>query len=151
MQAGTSAIERLRAVLKSRGARGIVGLGRVFRNMDDDGSKGLNYYEFEKGMHDMGVGLRSAEMQALFKFFDANGNGSVDYDEFLVGVRGSLNPRRRQLVGQAYARFDKNGDGVVSVDDLAGVYDTSHHPDVIAGRKTTDQVQRRPPATYNLP
>ena len=61
-EAGQSALARLQGILKSRGARGIVGLGRAFRNMDDDGNKALNLYEFEKGMHDMGLGLRAHEI-----------------------------------------------------------------------------------------
>jgi hypothetical protein len=43
---------KLRAELKSRGASGIVGLGRKFRIMDDDGSKSLNMAEFKKAMRE---------------------------------------------------------------------------------------------------
>ena len=42
----------------------------------------------------------------------------------------------------AFRRVDSNGDGELTVADLVGHYDTSHHPDVIAGRKTSDQVLR---------
>ncbi len=39
--------------------------------MDDDGSKSLNFEEFEKGLHDYGVGIdrgvRSAEQSQLTK------------------------------------------------------------------------------------
>ena len=30
-------------------------LGRIFRNMDDDGSRSLDFDEFKKGLHDCGL------------------------------------------------------------------------------------------------
>lgn len=86
--------ETLRARLKARGARGIIGLGRSFRIMDDDGSRGLNPEEFAKAMHDYGTGFSQAEVNALFTGFDTNRNGVIDYDEFLRFIRGPLNPFR---------------------------------------------------------
>ena len=32
----------------------------------------------------------------------------------------------------AFQKFDKTGDGRVDLDDLAGVYDATKHPDVVA-------------------
>ena len=33
---------------------------RLFRNMDDDGSKRLDYEEFKKGIHDYGLSLEDS-------------------------------------------------------------------------------------------
>ncbi len=33
---------------------------RLFRNMDDDGSKNLDYAEFKKGIHDYGLGFEDS-------------------------------------------------------------------------------------------
>lgn len=43
-------VERLRKKLASRGARGIIGLGKQFRIMDDNHSMSLDKYEFTKAM-----------------------------------------------------------------------------------------------------
>ena len=47
----------LKDKLASRGARGFIGLQRQFKIMDDDGSKTLNKAEFDKAMHDFGLGF----------------------------------------------------------------------------------------------
>ena len=46
----TILVERFREKLKARGSRGIVGLGRQFKIMDDNGSGTLDPYEFNKAI-----------------------------------------------------------------------------------------------------
>ena len=43
-------VDRLRKKLASRGARGIIGLSKQFRIMDDNHSLSLDKYEFTKAM-----------------------------------------------------------------------------------------------------
>lgn len=50
-------IERFRNKLKSRGGRGLVGLQRQFKIMDDNGSGALDQYEFTKAISDFGVDI----------------------------------------------------------------------------------------------
>ena len=40
----------------------------------------------------------------------------------------------------AFQRMDRDGNGVIEPADLIGTYDTSKHPDVVARRKTPEQV-----------
>ena len=130
----------LRACLKARGARGIIGLGRAFRIMDDDRSRGLGPEEFTKAMHDYGTGFTQDEVNALFTGFDTNRNGVVDYDEFLRFIRGPLNPFRQKLVDQAWNIIDRDGNGQLDINDIKGRYDASKHPDVVQGKKTEAEV-----------
>jgi len=143
-------IKRLRAELAQRGARGIVGMSRRFRIMDDDGNHSLNLQEFKKAMQELGLGLTDQEMRLLFTFFDSDGSGSVDYEEFLRGLRGPMNERRLALVRTAFTRLDKNGNGIVEPEELVDVYDASAHPEVIAGRMTSEEVLREFLDTFDV-
>ena len=51
----TILVERFRQALKKRGSRGLVGLARQFKIMDDNGSGTLDPYEFNKAITDFGV------------------------------------------------------------------------------------------------
>jgi Ca2+-binding EF-hand superfamily protein len=82
-----SAVDKLRAQLRARGAKGIIGLARKFRIMDDDGSKSLSMSEFKKGVRECALVLSELELHELFSLFDRDRSGTIDYDEFLYGVR----------------------------------------------------------------
>ena len=41
----------------------------------------------KQGMADMGIGLSSGDLQAVFNHFDRNKDGHVDYNEFLRTLR----------------------------------------------------------------
>lgn len=62
-------LNKLKTQLSLRGAKGIIGLGRVFRIMDDDGSNSLSFQEFKKAMKEYGVALSDSETILLFKKF----------------------------------------------------------------------------------
>ena len=66
-----------------RGANVIIGLGRKFRIMDDDGSKSLDKAEYTKVINECALGLGAAALAQLFTFFDKNDSGSIDYEEFI--------------------------------------------------------------------
>ena len=133
-------VERLRAKLASRGARGIIGLGKSFRIMDDNNSRSLDIYEFTKAVKDYMLGFNDSEIKILFGYFDIDRSGSVDYDEFIRILRGPMNPFRRKLVAQAYNKLDKDGSGFIDINDIKGVYSAKTHPDVTSGKKTEEQI-----------
>lgn len=133
-------LQKIRARLVSRGIRGIISLGKSFKIMDDDNSHSLDMYEFKKACKDYNFGLSENDVEKAFIAFDRNGDGSIDYDEFLRNVRGSMNNFRKKFVDQAFSKMDKDGNGYLDINDIRGVYNGRHHPDVKSGKKTEDQI-----------
>ena len=131
-------IKLFRDKIKSRGARGIIGLQRVFKIMDDDNSKSLSFNEFSKAVRDFRIGIAESHLPSLFDHFDLNRDGTLNIDEFLFAIRGDLNERRLQIVKQAFARIDRDSSGSLDVNDIKGLYKTDKHPDVMQGKKTED-------------
>ena len=135
-----SLVKLFREKIKSRGARGIIGLQRLFKIMDDDSSKSLNEYEFSKAIKDFRVEIPDDALHVVFSVFDYNRDGTINYDEFLRAVRGEMNDFRRGLAVQAFKKIDVDNSGVLDIHDIKGVYNAQKHPDVIEGKKSEEQV-----------
>jgi len=117
-----------------------LGLKRIFKIMDDDGSGYLDKQEFNKALKDYRVTVTPEEGNRLYSIFDLNRDGNISYDEFLRGVVGEMNQFRKNLVKKAFDKLDANKNGVVEIDDIKGVYNAKNHPDVKLGKKTEEEV-----------
>lgn len=131
---------KVREMLARRGARGIIGLQRIFKIMDDNHSNTLDIQEFWKAMNDFRVKISQEECRHLFSLFDEDDNGELSIDEFLVAIRGQLNDFRKGLVKKAFDKMDRDGNGTLEYSDVKGVYKANNHPDVRSGKKTEEEV-----------
>ena len=87
------------------------------------------------------MNIRRARTQVV-SAFDVNKDGSISFDEFLRGIRGGLSKRRRGMVRLAFDVLDKDRSGEVTQAEMGAAYDTSRHPEVVAGKKTREAVLR---------
>ncbi|XP_030631731.1 calcyphosine-like a [Chanos chanos] len=135
-------LEELRQQCLARGAAGIKGLGRTFRIMDDDGSKSLDFQEFQKGLETYGVSMSKDKILKIFGMLDRDGSGTIDFNEFLESLRPPMSNVRKQVISQAFKKLDRTGDHVVTVEDLRGIYNCQHHPKFKSGEWSEEQVFR---------
>jgi len=132
--------QRVAKKIRSRGARGILGLGRSFRIIDDDNSGHLSYDEFAKALRDYRISTEDHEIQAIIEIFDHDKSGEVSYDEFIRTIVGEMNEFRRNLAMQAFAKMDRDGSGRIDINDIKIVYTAKKHPDVMMGYKTEEEI-----------
>lgn len=133
-------IKMLRAKLASRGARGLIGLQRVFKILDDDGDGELSIQELWKGLTDFRLKVSEDECRRLFDLLDTDDSGSVSIGELLTAVKGEMTPFRREFVKRAFKKLDINENGQLDPEDIKEYYNAKAHPEVKDGKKTEQEV-----------
>ena len=135
-------VTRVRADIAGRGARTIRGISRIYRQLDSfDENKRVEPEEMLTGLTEAGVEITMDEITILMEKWDEDCSGDLNFDEFLKGLRGVLSEERQAVVDAAWAKFDVDGTGVITKEDLtAAGYNCEHHPKVLSGEITPEEV-----------
>jgi len=140
MHSDNALITKLRICLATRGARGIIGLQRVFKIIDLDRSGTIDIQEFWKAMQDFRVNISQEEARHVFEIFDDNDDGVLQYDELMNNIKGPMSDPRKAVVKRAFNRMDFDKNGFLESDDIKRNYKANQHPEVIKGIKSEEEV-----------
>jgi len=61
-----------------------------------------------------------------------------------------MNMARQKVTMQAFKKLDKDGNGWIDINDVRGVYNAKKHPDVVAGKKTEDDILKEFLSTFEM-
>ncbi len=86
---------------------------RVFRILDDDGSKSLSFDEFKKGLQDYKVSVPEA---VSFFFFGFTNAVQIAYLSYSPHYDTLLHPI--QEAKELFKQFDKDGNGTISFNEF---------------------------------
>lgn len=139
-QRAEEALNVIRGRLVARSTRGLLGLARQFKALDEDCSGVLEFNEFVGAVRDYRVTLQDEEATLLFQSIDQDGSGGIDYKEFLNAVRGPLDPFRKELVAEAFSKLDPTNSGSVDLGTVRALYNASGHPELRSGKRTEDEI-----------
>lgn len=142
-------LESLRKKIVQRaGCDAISAFAKRFNIMSDLDEKDgqISSFELHAGLKQVGLDFGKADCERLLEMVDTNKNGYVCYTEFLIALRGKINQRRLSMIDQAFLQLSPSPhpvskQQVVSLTAMANRYDASFHPDVVAGRKSAEQVK----------
>ncbi|XP_022101774.1 calcyphosin-like [Acanthaster planci] len=96
------------------------------------------------GMRAIGLSADSvsdAELEEVFKTLDKDGSGSLNLNEFMNALTPSLSTKRKEILSAVFRKVEKTGDGAITANDLTRFYIAKHHPAVVAGRKTEEDIK----------
>jgi Ca2+-binding EF-hand superfamily protein len=147
-QTTTMSIELVRSfLLKSKSSKRQSFLNDLFKSMDKDHSRKIDYSEFKTGMRNLGLAdLTESEIRNLFNEFDSKKDGKIDYKEFVTALNPPLASNRQSVIDRAFQKLDINNDGVLSMEDFRVCYieQAKKHPKCIDGTWTVEQVTNNP-------
>ena len=141
VRTGDPVIDHFReAMVKRAGGSGYLGLSHILKRMDQNGDRTLSLFELSDGLEQYQLHFRKEDLERLFNFLDGKKSGKITIEQFIRGIRPEMSMHRRDLVMQAFQLLDVDRSGEVSMSEIKSLYDATHHPLVLAGKKTVDEV-----------
>eukprot|EP01022_Parablepharisma_sp_SALTPOND_P017048 TRINITY_DN2640_c0_g1_i1.p2 TRINITY_DN2640_c0_g1~~TRINITY_DN2640_c0_g1_i1.p2 ORF type:complete len:722 (+),score=93.15 TRINITY_DN2640_c0_g1_i1:6000-8165(+) len=133
-------VDMFRKKVNERGAKGIMGLIKCFKDVDKDKSGTLSQDEFKMAMKEYKLGIDDGDLEVIFKEFDKDRDSLISQEEFLRTIRGEMNEYRKRIVNAVFDVLDTNKTGIINIGETKKKYSGAKHPAVLAGRKTDSQV-----------
>ena len=135
------ALERFKSSVIQKGTRGLIGLKRQFKILDDANDGTLDVYDFQKGLDDYSVEVDVKDIETLYYAFNIYGTQRIDYVQLLGRVVGDLNEFRAAKVELAWRKVSAGCAEYLDWAHISENFNSSRHPGVKAGYITADDVQ----------
>ena len=135
------AMERFKANVIQRGTRGIIGLKRQFKILDDSNDGTLEITDFQKGLEDYKVEVELRDLQLIYERFNVYGTNKISYVDLLDQIIGDLSAFRASKVELAWRKVNLLQVDFLTWDHIAQTFNASRHPGVKAGYVSEDEIQ----------
>ncbi|XP_018428183.1 PREDICTED: calcyphosin-2 [Nanorana parkeri] len=133
--------DAMKEKLKNRSVRTLTGLGKLFRQLDKNGSGCLGKTEYKQALKTYHLDMSEKMFETIWDILDENNEGRVDYSVFLRALVGEMNEYRKSLVRKAFMKLDPNKTGAVSMVDVRKFYCAKKHPQVFAGTASEEEIK----------
>lgn len=135
------ALERFKSSVIQKGTRGLIGLKRQFKILDDANDGTLDVMDFQKGLDDYKVEVDVKDIETLYYAFNIYGTQRIDYVQLLQRIVGELSEFRAAKVELAWRKVNVDKAEFLDWDHISQNFNASRHPGVKAGYITADDVQ----------
>lgn len=135
------AMERFKSNIIQRGTRGIIGLKRQFKILDDSNDGTLEVYDFQKGLDDYKIEIDLRDLETIYNAFNIYGTTKIDYTQLLGHLVGDLNQFRSSKVELAWRKVNSKPDDFLTWEDIELSFNASRHPGVKAGYVSEEEIQ----------
>ena len=103
------------------------------------GDGALDLEELDEALRYVGLFLGMHELRALQRALDTDDSGRVNLHEFMSGLFGSESERRDKHIAKVWAAVS-GGASAIGPREFLAAFDPARHIDVVAGRKSADDV-----------
>ncbi|XP_046845226.1 calcyphosin-2-like [Xenia sp. Carnegie-2017] len=133
----------VRKQLKKRGVKTLTGLGRYFQTLDTTGDGRIDKHEFKEALKKFNIQIPPEKFDEIWQIVDENHDGALDYGEFMRNFIDEMSEGRKTLVLKVFRKMDANKHGVVPLTNMVKFFNARHHPCVISGEVSEDEVREQ--------
>eukprot|EP01041_Mallomonas_annulata_P012818 gene12818-27028_t len=136
----TLLIDNFRMSLKNKESKGIFHLIHLFHTISTSSNKMISLSDFIRITYEYGLKWTNEQCQSIFTTFTQSDDGFTSIENCINVLRGPINESRKQIILLAFESLDSHNDGYVEFEYLKLKFNSSKHPEVIFGRKTSEEI-----------
>ena len=126
--------------IRNLGTTSLINLLKLFKLNDENNSRELDLYAFNKALHEFETELSDDEITSVFNYFDKEKTGFINYVNFINAIRGPMNQKRIDIVKEAFSKLDIDKSGQVEISEIKLQYNAKNDKEVKSGKKTEEEV-----------